>query len=498
MRVTNSMMRNNSMMNMQKNKNVYNKYLTQYNTEKKIQRPSDSPTIAVRALKYRTTLTEIEQYLKNIEDATSWMNQTELGLKDVDKILSTMQEYFTQAANGTQEASDREKIVAQLNEYSKYIYEQDANADYNGRYLYTGFRTDVSLLYDKDDSDTIYSIKENLDIDNISKYQYVYGGAVFDESKTANDYAQEASEFKVTHRIMISYQDCMDTKPVISYVPKGGTAPVAVDPAKIQVKNIGSNTKVNEHLSPGEDEIFFVPETGELVFGDKIYEDVRAGSDLSIQYEKSEFKKNDIRPEHYFECTATNTVTNKTQTYRNPGGQDMNFQINFSQSLTVNTMGCNAFDTSIRRKIDDVINVCNDIDVIEKNLSSVKKRISDCDENDEETLARLNELKNQIETQLSLQKTVLTNTLSSGITTCQNAQSKLNVALASHGARYNRMQMTQQKLKDQQLDTEELKSQNEDADLGEAYINFSEADLLYQATLSATNKILGESLLNFI
>lgn len=49
MRVTNTMMRNNSMLNMQKNKVAYNKYLTQYNTQKKIQRPSDDPTIAARA-----------------------------------------------------------------------------------------------------------------------------------------------------------------------------------------------------------------------------------------------------------------------------------------------------------------------------------------------------------------------------------------------------------------------------------------------------------------
>ena len=99
---------------------------------------------------------------------------------------------------------------------------------------------------------------------------------------------------------------------------------------------------------------------------------------------------------------------------------------------------------------------------------------------------------------MTLQKTVLTNQLSSGITTCQNAQSKLNVALASHGSRYNRMTMTKSKLEDQKLATEDAKSENEDADLGEAYVNFSEADLLYQATLGATNKILGQSLLNFI
>ena len=72
------------------------------------------------------------------------------------------------------------------------------------------------------------------------------------------------------------------------------------------------------------------------------------------------------------------------------------------------------------------------------------------------------------------------------------------MALADHGSRYNRMSMTKSKLEQQQNDTKEAKSDNEDADLGEAYVNFSEADLLYQATLNATSKILGQSLLNFI
>ena len=113
-------------------------------------------------------------------------------------------------------------------------------------------------------------------------------------------------------------------------------------------------------------------------------------------------------------------------------------------------------------------------------------------------MANLNELKSQIETEIQLQKTVLGKALGSAITTCQSAKDELNVALADHGSRYNRMSMTKSKLEQQQNDTKEAKSDNEDADLGEAYVNFSEADLLYQATLNATSKILGQSLLNFI
>ena len=136
--------------------------------------------------------------------------------------------------------------------------------------------------------------------------------------------------------------------------------------------------------------------------------------------------------------------------------------------------------------------------MIEANLKTVKKRIADCDEGDTTTLANLKELQSQLETQIALQKQVLGDALASGITTCQKSQDTLNIALADHGARYNRMEMTEEGLKTQEMDTEDAKSENEDADLGEAYVMFNQANLLYQATLGATSKILGQSLLNFI
>ena len=495
MRVTNTMMRNNSMLNMQKNKNVYNKYLNQYNTQKKIQRPSDDPTIAVRALKYRTTLAEIDQYLVNIKDATSWMDATETCLNEVNNRLNDMIDYCTQAATGTYNEEDRADIVAQMRQFSAYIYEQNANADYAGRYLFTGFRTDVPMLYENDVADTTYTITEQIDINQINKYQYVYGEAVYSDTSTADDYANAASKFNTTHRALLSYDNLDAAKTVsFTYIDENGVKQTV----NAVTKKVADDATHNEHLHPSDDEVFFVPETGELVFGDKIYNKVRAGSELEITYDKTNFEKGDVRPEHYFECKTVNNVTGETLTYNTAGKQDINYQINFSQTLTVNTEGCDAISLSVKRMMDDITNLCNDIDIMEANLKSVEKRIADCDENDKTTLANLTELKDQITTEITLQKTVLGNALSSGITTCQKAKDQLNVASADHGSRYNRMSMTKTKLQQQQMDTKDAKSENEDADLGEAYINFSEADLLYQANLNATSKILGQSLLDFI
>ncbi len=495
MRVTNTMMRNNSMLNMQKNKVAYNKYLNQYNTQKKIQRPSDDPTIAVRALKYRTTLVEIDQYLTNIKDATSWMDATETCLKDVNGRLEDMSEYCTQAATGTYDEKDRKDIVAQLKQFSEYIYEQNANADYAGRYLFTGFRTDEPMLFEDAQTDTTYTITENIEINSISKFQYVYGQAEYDATSSADDYANQASQFATTHRVLLSYDKCDIQQEIsLTYTDAAGN----VQTVQAVTKSVAADTIYNEHLHPGDNEVYFVPETGELVFGDKIYDSVRAGKDLSVEYKKTDFAKHDVKPEHYFNCTSVNNATGETSKYTTAGKQDIMYQVNFSQTLNVNTEGVEAINLSIGRTINDIVNMCNDLDVMEANLKSAEKRLADCDENDTTTIAALTELKNQITTEISLQKTVLSNALGSAITTCQKSQEKLNIALADHGSRYNRMKMTKVKLEQQELDTDDAKSENEDADLGEAYINFSEADLLYQATLNATSKILGQSLLNFI
>ena len=61
MRVTNSMISNRSQVHIS---NAKNKMLTaeeQYTTMKKIQRPSEDPTIASRSLKFRTTMAQLKK-----------------------------------------------------------------------------------------------------------------------------------------------------------------------------------------------------------------------------------------------------------------------------------------------------------------------------------------------------------------------------------------------------------------------------------------------------
>ncbi len=498
MRVTNTMMQNNALINMNKNKEYYNNYLEQYTTHKKIQRASDDPMIAVRSLKFRTNLVELNQYIdSNIKDAQSWMSATEDAMTQVESIYRTMLDNCTQGANDTLEPKDRNKILAAMKENVGFIFEQQANSDNAGRYLFTGYRTNVPLIFEGASTTITYKITENQSVSDIRRYSYESSTLEYVDGYTAANYASNAPQYKDAYRMVLSY-DKLDSLEGISYTKNDGTkVDLAIGTVSLTNPDAYDIDAVNTAGGTSYDAIL-IQETGEIIYSSNVYKNLKNDSTgISIQYQKSRFEDKEVRPEHYFDCEATDE-NGKVTNYNNPTGQNIRYEINFSQSLKVNTLACDAFDLSVGRGVDSIDNICTMLDKTEGQISEVEKMINDTDENDVSKMNALNELKTQLETKKKLEDKMLQNAFSSMITTLQDAQDKLNKALADHGSRDHRLELTANKLKEQKVDFTEDLSDNEDADLGEAYIKFNQADLLYQATLQATSKVLGNSLLDFI
>ena len=83
MRVTNKIIQNNSVTNINNNKVLEDTLNTQLATGKKITRPSDDPVVAIRSHRLRTSLTEINQYYKkNVPDADNWLKIKENEVKE--------------------------------------------------------------------------------------------------------------------------------------------------------------------------------------------------------------------------------------------------------------------------------------------------------------------------------------------------------------------------------------------------------------------------------
>ncbi len=145
MRTTNNMLINNMIYYMTNNLERLSKYQTQLATGKKMQVPSDDPVAAARALKLRTDVSEIAQFKSNSNDAYSWMDTTETALAKIGDILQVARERAVQAANGTLTPEDREKIKQELEQLKKQIVHV-ANTSYAGRYIFSGFSTDMKLM----------------------------------------------------------------------------------------------------------------------------------------------------------------------------------------------------------------------------------------------------------------------------------------------------------------------------------------------------------------
>ena len=115
MRITNKIMQNNNLANINTNKILQDRLSTQMSTEKKINRPSDDPVVAIRALRLRSNVTEVTQYYsRNIPDAESWLNVTEEALKNLAEVVTAMQTQCTKGSKGDLKSSDRQVIIEQL------------------------------------------------------------------------------------------------------------------------------------------------------------------------------------------------------------------------------------------------------------------------------------------------------------------------------------------------------------------------------------------------
>lgn len=141
MRVTQSMMNENLMRNLNRNLRRLADKNDMMSSTKKIRRPSDDPVGAAMALRLRRQISAIEQYKSNAEDALTWMKNTETALGNTGEIMHRLRDLTIQAANGTMTLEDREKVLHEVQELKEQIF-QEANSTSVDRYLFSGYNTD--------------------------------------------------------------------------------------------------------------------------------------------------------------------------------------------------------------------------------------------------------------------------------------------------------------------------------------------------------------------
>ena len=538
MRVTNKMMSAGMLNNIMSNKADMNKKFNQYATGQKIQKPSEDPVVAIRSLKYRANLTQVDQYLKkNVTDAYNWMDVTESAINSMKSLMTDITAYVTQGANDTYETIDRDSISKQLQQYKEELYGM-LNTDNAGRYVFSGYRTDTSVCYLEEDKSKQYTITEPLTFENMYEKKYVTGSAPeYDTTgtPTSNEAAFAAAEPKdaTVYCLDLGYKNLdIETDTTAAnygkdltfiYTDEAGVEEtVTVSTWKSTTDNVYdfSLDESGQPVSPA-DEARFLADTGQIIISKDLYEKLRTAKNITTTYKKSEFEVGDVRPEMYYDCTAVgvergndgkivNTVGEPIN-YKKPENQDIKYNVSTSQSLKVNTLANQTLNSSYARALDNVMEAVDAAYETQSRIEDVELVLSDSNLSEEERAAYTT-LKEKLNVELNIRKSIIQESFGRAITATQNAQSGtkvayedgsvkkigINIASTDLGSRYKRLDMIKTRLEDQTTSITELADSNEQVDLEEAIVNYQDAYITYTASLSATGRVAQNTLLDFL
>lgn len=450
MRITDTMLMNNMLLSSMRNRQALDKLQQQYHTLKKIQVPSDNPIVAARALRFRTNVSEIEQYKVNVKDGISWMSVSEQAMYNTREILDDIRERCVQGASGNLEIEDQKAIASEIKQLRQQLT-LEANVNYAGRYVFSGYKTDEKYIFDKDQPDLKYEITEifrgedikAVDVDletQVYRYRLGYKGILSDVTK-------------------LQYIDSNNPSPSLTVVN------ITVQDGKFYTLDENNNQIEVKNFEEGK--VYISKETGELFFNNK---DVEKIKEFSFTYEKEGFESGDINPMHIYQCeqfiTKDNGTTWQSQGKHTPTKESLDYSIGIGNKMGVNSLGKDFLTPDLLRDIDELIDDIENYDpeIIDKKPHAIS------------LTQRFNAMLGKMDQHLAI----------------------VSKEHSDIGSRMKRLELTENRLSEDKINFQELMSENEDVDLTEIVMLLNNQELVYQASLMASAKILQPSLVNFI
>ena len=519
MRITNKIMRNNSLYNLNQNKILEDKLTNQMTNQSKIARPSDDPVVAIRALRLRSSVTRVTQYHeKNAADANQWLSVTADALTTVDEILRDLYEKATSAANKDLSADDLEIILTQMKSLTKEFY-ASGNVDYAGRFVFSGFRTDTAITFSAEDIAEMkrhpvsYNITQNFgysDIDsfNFTDYDVLSTNIGGNGIRTDNTSYEQGITNTRLYRIRLAY-DSVDSGSTPVFKDASGNALV---PQPNMKEYSDAETAYREIADGTFTGVAYIPTTGELVFSEAYYQaNYSEGDTFSISYDKSfvnddgtlNWKEGDINPVHYFECVETRNykqADEKKVIYNTAATtlpQDIYYDVGFNQKIQVNTVATEVFSHNVQRDMDDFQRCLTQLRGIETQISDIKKKMADYPEDSADYQNWNKKLEAAEKAQSYIRENIHTQ-FENQITKYQDYLNDNNIAITNNAARGSRLELITTRLMNQQATFKDLQTDNESIDVTQVAVELSSSELTYQAALMATAKVMQTNLMNYI
>ncbi|MDI6799679.1 MAG: flagellar hook-associated protein FlgL [Actinomycetota bacterium] len=186
MRVTNKMVQARILTNLNSSMGRLNMLQNQLSTGKLFSSPSEDPIAAAQSLSIKSIIKDIEQYQKNINSATAWIDIAETSMSDVVSTVQKSREIAVAGASGTASADDREALAKEVDQLLEGLVTV-ANTSYGGKYIFAGFRTTAepfakvgdpitSVAYNGDGGEILYETESGIKVAVNIPGSEIFGG----------------------------------------------------------------------------------------------------------------------------------------------------------------------------------------------------------------------------------------------------------------------------------------------------------------------------------
>ncbi len=140
MRITHNILISNFLRNLDSISNRIERGQEQLSTGLKYSRPCHGPIEVGQIVGFESTLSHIDQYLKNVDDGTSHVNYVDTIVQSVIGNISRTRELAIDGANDNLNSSDRQAIAQEIDLILETVF-SNANSRFRGKYSFAGWHT---------------------------------------------------------------------------------------------------------------------------------------------------------------------------------------------------------------------------------------------------------------------------------------------------------------------------------------------------------------------
>ncbi len=151
MRITEGMIYNNFLSNINKIDEQINNVNNEIATGRKILSPSSDPISLTKALNINSELNMFSSYTKNINTSVSNLNAADSSLQNANNELMNIKNLAIQGANGTND-SDSYNALADNVDQELELLKNIANSSFEGKYIFSGTKSDKPAIAAKNQS----------------------------------------------------------------------------------------------------------------------------------------------------------------------------------------------------------------------------------------------------------------------------------------------------------------------------------------------------------